>query len=155
MINQLEIKTGLENMDLTTIHQFLHNDSYWAKGISYELVKASLENSYCMGAFLDNKQIGFARVITDYHTFGWLADVFVLPAYRGRGVSKSMMRFLTDQQWVGRLRRLMLNTLDAHELYRSYGFTAPGNAALLMEVYRPDIHLKPAQFFTGEEYTAS
>lgn len=143
MTNQWEIKTGIGHMDLAAIHQFLQNDSYWAKGIDRTLVKASLENSFCIGVFLDNRQIGFARMITDYTTFGWLADVFVLPPYRGQGVSKSMMRFLTGLPWVGKLRRLMLSTLDAHELYRSYGFKNLGNAASMMEVHRPDVYLKP------------
>ncbi|MBC9910018.1 GNAT family N-acetyltransferase [Chitinophaga varians] len=152
MTNQWEIKTGIGHMDLAAIHQFLQNDSYWAKGIDFELVKASLENSFCIGVFLDNQQIGFARVITDYTTFGWLADVFVLPAYRGRGISKAMMRFLTDLPWVGKLRRLMLSTLDAHELYRGYGFKNLGNAASMMEVHRPDVYLKPT---TGEASAVS
>ncbi|WP_343746699.1 GNAT family N-acetyltransferase [Chitinophaga sp.] len=138
----MEIKTGAAQMDLAAIHQFLQNDSYWAKGIDFDIVKASLENSFCIGVFLDNKQVAFARVITDYHTFGWVADVFVLPDYRGRGISKSMMGFLTDQPWVGKLRRFMLSTRDAHELYRGYGFRSPGNAASIMEVHRPDVYLK-------------
>ncbi|MBC9933232.1 GNAT family N-acetyltransferase [Chitinophaga qingshengii] len=140
-MNHIEIKSGIEQMDIVAIHHFLSHDSYWAKGISFELVKASLENSFCMGAFLDGRQVGFGRVITDYHTFGWLADVYVLPEYRGRGISKEMMRFMTEQPWVGKLRRLMLNTLDAHELYRGYGFNNLTNPVMLMEVYRPDVHL--------------
>ncbi|WP_249219722.1 GNAT family N-acetyltransferase [Chitinophaga sp. HK235] len=140
MINQIEIKTGVAQMDIPAIHHYLSHDSYWAQGISYDLVKASLEHSYCIGAFMGDKQIGFARVITDYHTFGWLADVFVLPEYRGRGISKKMMQHMTDEPWVAKLRRLMLNTKDAHTLYGNYGFKQLNNPDMLMEVYRPDVH---------------
>jgi GNAT superfamily N-acetyltransferase len=78
-------------------------------------------------------------VITDYYTFGWLADVFVLPEHRGKGISKRMLSFIFEQEWSGRLRRMMLNTSDAHGLYRQFQFqnlASPGN---ILEVYRPDV----------------
>lgn len=81
---EIVIKTGKENMDVKMIHRFLKEDSYWAKGISYELVDHSLTHSFCIGAFVNDEQVGFGRVITDYYTFGWFADFFVLPEYRGK-----------------------------------------------------------------------
>ncbi|WP_343702385.1 GNAT family N-acetyltransferase [Chitinophaga sp.] len=139
------IKTGKENMDVRAIHRFLSEDSYWAKGISYELVDSSLQHSFCIGAFSAGRQIGFARVITDYYTFGWLADVYVLEAHRGQGVSKKMLACLFEQPWAGRLRRIMLNTKDAHGLYRQFQFTDLANPTFLQEIYRPGIHLQEAE----------
>lgn len=136
------IKTGKENMDIDMVHQFLSQESYWANGISYELVNDSLSHSYCTGAFLDGKQIGFGRVITDYNTFAWFADFCVLPAHHGKGVAKQMLTHILAQPWAKRLRRKMLATKDAHTLYKQFQFTelsAPGN---IMEIYQPGIHLQ-------------
>jgi GNAT superfamily N-acetyltransferase len=134
--------SGKENMDVQAVHRYLSNESYWSKGIPFELVDRAMSNSFCLGAFIDGAQVGFARVITDYYTFGWLADVYVLPEHRGLGISKKMMSFLQEQDWCKRLRRMMLNTSTAHGLYTQFGFTAPAFPEYLMEVYQPDIHLK-------------
>ncbi len=139
---EIIIKTGKENMDIKVIHDFLTTDSYWAKGISYELVDNSLTNSFCIGAFIDGEQIGFGRVITDYYTFGWFADFFVLPEYRGNGVSKKMLAYIMEQPWSKRLRRQMLNTKDGHTLYQQFGFTDLNNPTFIQEILRPDIHLE-------------
>ena len=136
------IKTGKENMDVNSIHRFLTEDSYWAKGISFEIVDNALTHSFCIGAFLNDKQIGFGRVITDYYTFGWLADIYVLPEYRGLGISKKMLTHIFGLPWSKRLRRIMLNTKDAHSLYRQFQFNDPANPSFLMEVYKPNIHLE-------------
>src|SRR5882757_7281898 len=109
-MSDVSILTGKENMDVKMIHRFLSEDSYWARGISYELVDNSLANSFCVGAFISGQQVAFGRVITDYYTFGWFADFFVLPAYRGKGISKLMLSFILEQPWSGRLRRKMLGT---------------------------------------------
>lgn len=143
------IRTGKDNMDIPMIHDYLSTDSYWAQGISYAMVERSLAHSFCVGAFVEERQVAFARLITDYHTFGWLADVFVLPEYRRRGISKQMMAFLQEQPWTKRLRRIMLSTLDAHELYRQYGFNDISKPLSLMEIYRPGIH----RHFTPTEGT--
>jgi GNAT superfamily N-acetyltransferase len=135
------IKTGKENMDVTTIHRFLSEDSYWARGIPFELVDNSLANSYCIGAFVDEKQVGFGRVITDYYTFAWLADFFVLPEFRGQGISKKMLSYMFEQPWSKRLRRIMLNTSDAHGLYRQFEFTNLANPGNILEIANPEIHL--------------
>jgi len=139
------IKTGKENMDVKLIHQFLHSASYWAKGISYAMVERSLENSFCTGAFVEGKQVGFARVITDYYTFGWFADVFVLPEYRGLGISKKMLTHILEQPWSKRLRRKMLATSDAHGLYRQFEFKELANPSNIMEIANPDIYLQVTQ----------
>jgi hypothetical protein len=135
------IKEGKENMNVVLIHRFLSEQSYWAKGIPYAIVDNALTNSFNVGAFLDEQQVGFGRVITDYSTFGWLADFFVLKEHRGKGISKKMLSYLFDQSWYNRLRRVMLNTSDAQGLYRQFTFSELGNPAGILEIYRPDIHL--------------
>jgi len=135
------IKEGKENMDIAVIHQFLSEQSYWAKGIPYSFVDNSLTNCFNVGAFIDGQQVGFGRVITDFYTFGWLADFFVLEEHRGKGISKLMLSYLSDQPWYNRLRRVMLNTSTAQGLYRQFDFGDLNNPANLMEIYRPEIHL--------------
>jgi GNAT superfamily N-acetyltransferase len=144
-MSEVIIKSGKENMDVKMIHRFLKEDSYWAKDISYELVDLSLTHSFCVGAFVNGDQVGFGRVITDYHTFGWFADFLVLPAYRGKGISKKMLSYILEQPWSGRLRRKMLSTRDAHGLYRQFQFKALVNPSNILEIYHPDIHLQPVQ----------
>ena len=141
-MSEIIIKTGKGNMDVTMIHRFLNEDSYWAKGISYELVDQSLTHSFCTGAFVNGGQVGFGRVITDYCTFGWFADFFVLPAYRGKGISKKILAHILEQPWSGRLRRKMLNTSDAHGLYRQFQFKELTNPSNLLEIYHPAAHLQ-------------
>ena len=139
---EVSIRSGKENMDVKEIHRFLTEDSYWAKGISFERVDNSLTHSFCAGAFINDQQVGFGRLVTDYYTFGWLADVYVLPEYRGKGVSKKMLSFIFEQPWARRLRRVMLNTSDAHGLYWQFefqGLATPGN---ILEISRPGIHLE-------------
>ena len=141
-MSEIIIKTGKGNMDVKMIHRFLNEDSYWAKGISYELVDQSLTHSFCTGAFVNGGQVGFGRVITDYCTFGWFADFFVLPAYRGKGISKKILAHILEQPWSGHLRRKMLNTSDAHGLYRQFQFKELTNPSNLLEIYHPAAHLQ-------------
>ncbi|WP_318345538.1 GNAT family N-acetyltransferase [Flagellimonas baculiformis] len=132
------IRTGVEQMDIGEIHRFLSMESYWAKGISFEMVKESLRYSYCVGMFLEDSQIGFARLITDYTTFAYLADVFVMEPYRGKGLSKRLMQHIMDLDVVMRCRRVLLATKDAHSLYNQFGFTAPGHPQTFMETRKKD-----------------
>jgi GNAT superfamily N-acetyltransferase len=134
------IKSGKQDMDVRAVHKFLTEDSYWAKGISFQLVDRSLENSFCVGAFANGKQIGFGRVITDYCTFGWFADFYVLPEHRGNGISKKMLSFIIDQPWSKLLRRKMLNTRDGHGLYSQFGFKELANPSYTMEVHQPNVY---------------
>ncbi|GAO45492.1 GNAT family N-acetyltransferase [Flavihumibacter petaseus] len=137
---KVEIRTGKENMDIGTIYQFLSGESYWAKGISLAFVTSSMNNSYCVGAFHEGRQIGFGRVITDYYTFAWYADFFVLPEFHGQGVAKQILSHIAQQPWSQRLRRTMLGTRDAHSLYRQFDFKELKVPANIMEISRPDIY---------------
>ncbi len=124
--------TDKEKLDIIYIHHFLSVESYWAKNIPLEIVTKAIEGSLCFGIYNENKQIGFARIVTDYATFGYLADVFVDANHRGRGLSKELMKFIMEQDVVKILRRFMLATLDAHGLYAQFGFeNLEGNKRLM------------------------
>jgi len=129
-------------MDIAAIHNFLSKESYWAKGIPLETVEISLKNSFCAGLFDDNTQIGFARFVTDYATFAYLADVYVLKEHRGKGLSKMLMKYIMDLEWTKGLRRMLLATLDAHSLYQQFGFQSPRNPEWLMELKRNNLYEK-------------
>lgn len=129
-------------MDVPVVHQYLSERSYWAQGISYEIVDNSLTHSFCVGAFLHGQQIGFGRLITDYHTFAWFADFFVQEAYQGQGVAKQMLTYILDLPWSQKLRRKMLCTSTAHTLYQQFKFSGLTNPTSMMEIYQPAIHLQ-------------
>ncbi|HFK5587065.1 TPA: GNAT family N-acetyltransferase [Elizabethkingia anophelis] len=135
-----KIESGYENMDINAVHDFLSNKSYWASGISLEAVKKSLKNSYCSGVFYGNVQVGFGRLITDYTTFAYLADVYILENHRGKGLAKRLMEHMMDLEWIDNLRRILLATLDAHDLYRQFGFNPPVKPESFMEIDRPGIY---------------
>ena len=116
-----EISTERSRLDIGLIHNFL-SLSYWAKGIPRSVVERSIEHSFCFGAFHDGRQVAFARVITDFATIAYLADVFVIPEHRGRGVSKLLMRAILEHSKLQGLRRFILATKDAHGLYAGFGF---------------------------------
>lgn len=136
----LEIDCNRERLDRPMIHRYLSQDSYWAAGIPRHLVDRSIDHSLCFGAYLAAQQVGFARVITDGATFGYLADVFVLPEFRRRGISRRLMQAVMAHPDTQGLRRLMLATRDAHDLYTSFGFQPVLDAKPLMQVHRPDIY---------------
>lgn len=137
-----QIKTGYENMQVAAIHHYLSQESYWAKGITMETVDTALKNSFCVGVFKQTAQVGFARLITDYSSFAYLADVYVLENHRKLGLSKAIMTHIMEQPWINGLRRISLATRDAHELYRQFGFNGPSKPEYLMEITRPDIYQK-------------
>lgn len=118
-----EISTAAERMDVDLIHRYLCEESYWAKGIPRDVVERSIRSSIPFGAFANGAQIGFARVITDRATYAYLADVFVLPEWRGQGVSKEIMKAVMAHPELQGLRRWHLVTRDAHGLYAQFGFT--------------------------------
>ena len=127
-------------LDLDVIHGFLTN-CYWAKGIPRNLVARSIEHSLCFGIYDGaGVQVGFARVITDCATIAYLGDVFVLESHRGRGLSKWMMECITQHAGLQGLRRWILLTRDAHELYAKFGFTPLKSAERYMELHRPDVY---------------
>ncbi|MBS1809073.1 MAG: GNAT family N-acetyltransferase [Acidobacteria bacterium] len=117
------ISTDPARLDVDTVHHFLAHESYWAQGRTKELVQQSLDNSLVFGIYKEQKQVGGCRVVTDYATFAWLCDVFVLESFRGLGLSKWMMEVVTSHPELQGLRRWLLGTKDAQELYRKYGFT--------------------------------
>jgi N-acetylglutamate synthase-like GNAT family acetyltransferase len=129
-------------LDLDLIHDFLSNRSYWAKGISRERVEKALQNALCFGVFEGKNQVGYARVITDFATFGYVADVFILENHRGKGLSKALMQTITEHPELKNLRRLLLATADAHGLYAQYGFNLLEKPERWMEKSQMDIYLK-------------
>jgi N-acetylglutamate synthase-like GNAT family acetyltransferase len=136
-----EISTDPARIDIGMVHEFLTN-SYWAKGIPLETVRRSIENSIAFGVYQGRQQVGFARIISDLATFAYLADVFILPAYRGRGLSRWLMECIIAHTDLQGLRRWMLATQDAHGLYAKFGFTPIKNPDRWMEIHRLDINAK-------------
>ena len=137
--DQFTITTEKEKFDVEFIHSFLTR-SYWAEGISKDVIKRSIDGALCFGLFENDKQIGFARMITDKATFAYLADVFIIEEYRGRGLSKWLMEVIMSHPSVQGLRRMMLATKDAHGLYQKFGFTALNNTDRWMQINDPDIY---------------
>lgn len=129
----IQISTDKSRLDVAMIHEYLSERSYWARGRSREQVEKSIANSLCFGAYLDAKQLGFARVVTDCAVFGWVADVFVLEEYRGQSIGKMLVEALVNHPDIVGLRRLGLGTVDAHELYRQYGFSELNEPGHIME----------------------
>ena len=140
------ISTDPTRLDLHLIHQFLSEHSYWARGIPRDVVARSISNSLCFGAYaLENadsdwRQVGFARVATDRATFAYLADVFVLPEHRGQGLSKRLMEAVLGHPDLQGLRRWLLATADAHELYRRFGFTGLAQPGNFMQRHDPNVY---------------
>jgi GNAT superfamily N-acetyltransferase len=130
------ISTERERLDLDVVHRFLSEESYWAPGVERDLVERSIDNSLCFGLYTDGTngggQVGFARVVTDRAAFAWLADVFVLPDHRGRGLGKWLVETVLAHPDLQRLRRFFLGTADAHALYERYGFL-PADPTRMME----------------------
>lgn len=133
----LQISTDNARLDIGLIHQWLSEESYWAGGVSRSVVQRAIDNSLCIGAYLEGRQIGFARVVTDRATFAWLADVFILEPYRGRGYGKALVQAVVEHPELQSLRRILLATRDAHGLYAQYGFT-PVAPDRFMERRKPD-----------------
>jgi GNAT superfamily N-acetyltransferase len=121
-------------LQVNVIHHYLSAESYWAQNVPYDRVVKSIEGSVCFGIYHEGKQVGYARVITDKATFGYMADVFVLKEFRGRGLSKQLIQFMMDDPEFKKLRRFMLATRDAHELYEKFGFTPLSTPERFMEI---------------------
>ena len=121
---QIEISTDKSLLDVDLIHRFLVEESYWANTRTFDQTKTAIENSICFGAYADGKLVGFARVVSDRATFAYLGDVFVLDDYRGRGLSKQLMRTIVAHPELQGLRRWLLATKDAHGLYEQFEFAS-------------------------------
>ncbi len=134
------ISTDKARLDIAYIHAFLRT-SYWAENIPVETVRKSIEGSLCFGVYEGSRQVGFARVVTDCATFGYLADVFIDADRRGRGLSKWLMETIMQHPGLQGLRRFMLATRDAHGLYAQYGFTPLGLPERWMNIHKPGLYL--------------
>ena len=135
------ISTDPRRLNLDVVHGFL-TQCYWAKGIPREVVARSIENSLCFGIYADGNQAGFARVISDYATYAYIGDVFVLESYRGRGLAKWLMECVMQYPRLQGLRRWSLVTGDAHSLYSRFGFTPLHAPDRWMEIHQRDVYAK-------------
>jgi GNAT superfamily N-acetyltransferase len=136
------ISTNPARLDTGVIHQYLSQDSYWAQNIPLEVVERSIANSFCFGLYYQDKQVGFARLITDKATFGYLADVFILPEHRGKGLSKWLLTVIHAHPDMQGLRRWMLGTKDAHDLYKQFGWAPLSEDVVprFMQLHTPDVY---------------
>jgi GNAT superfamily N-acetyltransferase len=136
---EFTVSTDRGRIDLDVVHGFL-TACYWAKGIPRDVVARSIENSMCFGVYADNKQVGFARVISDYATYAYIGDVFVLESFRGRGLGKWLMECIMQHPRLQGLRRWSLVTSDAHGLYAQFGFGPLKKPQNYMELHRADVY---------------
>ena len=132
-----EVSTDAARLNRALTHRFLHDDSYWARGIPRDVVDRAIDNSLCFGLYHDGAQVGFARVVTDRAAIAYLADVFVLEPHRGRGQGKRLIEAALAHPDLQGLRRFFLGTADAHELYERYGFRPLADPDRMMEIARP------------------
>ena len=143
------ISTDQARLDVGVIHDYLANTSYWATGRSVETVRRSIEHSVAFGIYKGDEQVGFARVITDYATFAWIADVFVLEQFRGQGLGKWLVAVILEHPRLQGFRRWVLATKDAHELYRPFGFVELSRPERWME--RPDPSMKESPDYWAKD----
>lgn len=138
------ISTDKSKLDIGLVHEFLSKFSYWAQGRSLDVVKTSIEHSLCFGVYNGDQQIGFARVVTDYATFAWLCDVFILESRRGHGLGKWLIECAVTHPDLQRLKIFLLATSDAHELYSRYGgFERLQNLGKWMRRFTPNPDVAP------------
>jgi len=133
------ISTDRSRLDLDVVHGFL-TECYWARGIPKEVVARSIQHSLCFGMYHAEKQAGFARVISDYATYAYLGDLFVLEPYRGHNLGKWMMQCIMAHPWLQKLRRWNLLTRDAHGLYAQFGFTPVKTPERYMDIHDPGVY---------------
>ncbi|MBC3872597.1 GNAT family N-acetyltransferase [Undibacterium flavidum] len=136
----IEISVDKDRLDVDLIHHFLSTQSAWALGIPKKLVEKSITNSLCFGVYEEHAQIGFARVVSDFATFAYLMDVFILPAHQGKGHSLQLLQFIMAHPELQGLRRFMLASSNARGLYQRFGFTQLGKPEVMMEINVADIY---------------
>jgi GNAT superfamily N-acetyltransferase len=141
------ISTDRARLDYDVIHGYISGQSYWAKGRSIETIRRSVEHSLPFGIYKGERQVGFARVVTDYATFAWIADVFVLEEFRGRGLSKWLMEVILAHPELQGFRRWVLATKDAQGLYRQFGFTELLRPERWMERHDAQTQEKPDYWY--------
>ena len=147
---QYTISTDSSGFDVEMIYRFLTN-CYWAEGIPREMVQRSIDNALCFGVFDGERQVGFARVITDRATYGYIGDVFILESHRGRGLSKKLMKAIMEHPELQGFRRWSLVTNDAHGLYRQFGFKPAANPERYMEILNPGVYKRAKANFTADK----
>lgn len=128
----LTVSTEKDRLNIPFIHDFL-KDIYWSAGRTVEEVQKTIDSSVCFGIYLDQQQIGFARVITDYVIFAYVMDVFISPAYRGKGYASLLIEAMMEQPLLQEVKIWRLATRDAHFLYEKFGFKALANPERMME----------------------
>lgn len=138
--DNFSISTDTTKLDIASIHQFLSTKAYWSLNIPKEKVAQSIQNSLCFGVYDAGKQIGFARIISDYTTIAYLGDVYIHEAYRGKGLSKWLMETIMKHPNLQGLRRWILLTGDAHELYRKFGWSEISDASKWMEIHNKNCY---------------
>jgi GNAT superfamily N-acetyltransferase len=135
-MDKFSVSTDRAMMDLALIHQFLSEESYWKKGVSLDVVRKSMEHSLCFAGFVGERQVAFARVVTDYTGFAYLCDVFVLREHRGKGYSKRLLRTMLEHPDLQTIN-WMLKTDDAQQLYGQFGFVAVNDGEKYMRRSAP------------------
>jgi GNAT superfamily N-acetyltransferase len=133
------ITSDKRRLDVAAVHAFL-TTSYWSEGVPLEVVERAVLNSLAFGLFHAQEQVGFARVVTDKATFAYLADVFVLEAHRGKGLSKWLLEVIRGHEDLQGLRRFLLATKDAHSLYSQFGFNELAYPSRMMEILNPNVY---------------
>ena len=146
------ISTDDSLLDIRIIHDFISRQSYWGQGRSIAVVQRALDHSLNFGLYKDRQQIGFARVVTDYATFAWVADVFILPGHRGRGLSKWLMTVILAHAELQGFRRWVLATKDAHGLYERFGFIPLNRPERWLE--RPDPNMQESPDYWKNDPTS-
>ena len=141
-MSQFHISTDTDEFDVPLVHRFLSEDSYWARGMALSAVRKGMDNSLCFGGFLGSAQVAFGRAVTDYATFAYLRDFFVLPEFRGRGYGRALVQAAMARLQTEGVGRVMLGTTDAHGLYEKFGFKLIGNSPNLM-VAHPQASARP------------
>ena len=137
-----EISTDKSKLDIDRIHWYLSTQAYWCLGISRALVEKSIVHSLCFGVYLHGEQVGFARVISDFASIAYLGDVYILEAHRGKGLSKKLMARIMEHPELQGMRRWILLTRDAHDLYRKYGWKDIANPIYWMELHNKNVYGK-------------
>lgn len=140
MDNKYSVSADKMKLDKAMIHHFLSTKAYWSLGIPYEKVMRSIDNSLCFGLYLGEEQVGFARVISDYTTVAYLGDVFITEEHRGIGLSKMLVQHIMQHPDLQGLRRWILLTQDAHELYRKFGWNNIAAPERWMEIHNKNVY---------------
>lgn len=136
------ISTDNSKLDINSIHEFLSTKAYWSLNIPKDKVQMAIQNSLCFGVYQAEKQIGFARVISDFSTIAYLGDVYILEEYRGNGLSKWLMENIMNHPSLQGLRRWILLTGDAHSLYRQFGWSEIADPTKWMEFHNKNVYSK-------------